>query len=194
MDNDDSTYIKVGKNKILEVFDHPDSTRIRVLDREISIVENNNKSDIHIGRVNDHDCRQPHKFRGHWTGLEWGINNFLDKDFTLSREGDATFMDLNNNRSSCFNLNFAQFSLGFGTSYFGMVTGIGLQYNNYFFDNAYSLAEIDDYVQPVPLDDATLQKQAYSLLSPGPPDSGRPVPRDYTIKAYVFICRHGDRG
>ena len=43
VDDGDSTYVKVGKNKMLEVYDHPDSTRIRVGNKEISIVENNNK-------------------------------------------------------------------------------------------------------------------------------------------------------
>ncbi len=53
VDDGDSTYVKVGKNKMVEVYDHPDSTRIRVGNKEISIVENNNKADIHIGRVKD---------------------------------------------------------------------------------------------------------------------------------------------
>jgi hypothetical protein len=158
LDNPDSTTVTLGQSNILEVFDHPDSTHIRVGNREISIVEKNNKADIHIGKVKDHKNNEFPKFRGHWAGFEWGINNFLDKDFTLSREGDAAFMDLNTDRSWCINLNFAQYSLGFGTSHIGLLTGIGLQYNNYYFDNANSLAEVDDYIVPVPLDDSILTK------------------------------------
>ncbi len=158
VDDGDSTYVKVGRNKMVEVYDHPDSTRIRVGNKEISIVENNNKADIHIGRVKEHERRGHDKFRGHWTGIELGINNFLDEDFTLSREGDASYMDLNTGRSTAVNLNFAQFSLGFGTSYFGMVTGMGIEFNNYFFDNNNTIAEIDDQVVEVPLDGANLSK------------------------------------
>jgi hypothetical protein len=155
-DHDDSTTISLGKNKILEVVDQPDSTHIRVGNQEISIVEKNDKSDIHIGKVKDHRNRNLNRFRGHWAGFEWGLNNLLDKDLTLSREGDAAFMDLNTNRSWCINLNFAQYSLGLGTSHLGLLTGIGLQYNNYYFDNANSLAEVDDYIVPVPLDESSL--------------------------------------
>lgn len=158
VDDGDSTYVKVGKNKMVEVYDHPDSTRIRVGNKEISIVENNNKADIHIGRVKDRDRHGYEKFRGHWTGFEWGINNFLDEDFTLSREGDASYMDLNTGRSAAINLNFAQFSLGFGTSYFGAVTGLGIEFNNYFFDNNNTIAEIDDQVVEVPLSGENLTK------------------------------------
>jgi hypothetical protein len=158
VDDGDSTYVKLGKNKMLEVFDHPDSTRIRLGNKEISIVENNHKSDIHIGRVKDRERRGYEKFRGHWSGIEWGMNNFLDGGFTLSREGDAGFMDLNTGRSAAINLNFAQFSLGFGTSYFGAVTGMGIEFNNYFFDNNYTIAEIDDQVVGVPLDGSNLKK------------------------------------
>jgi hypothetical protein len=162
VDDGDSTYVKLGRNKMLEVYDHPDSTRIRLGNKEISIVENNNKADIHIGRVKDHDRRGYEKFRGHWTGFEWGMNNFLDADFTLSREGDAAYMDLNTGRSAALDLNFAQFSLGFGTTYFGVVTGLGLEFNNYFFDNNNTIAEIDDQVVEVPLDGQNLSKSKLS--------------------------------
>jgi hypothetical protein len=158
VDDGDSTYVKVGRNKVVEVYDHPDSTRIRVGNKEISIVENNNKADIHIGRVKDHNGHGYEKFRGHWTGLELGLNNFFDEDMTLSREGDASFMDLNTGRSTAVNLNFAQFSLGFGSSYIGIVTGLGIEFNNYFFDNNITIAEIDDQVVEVPLDGENLSK------------------------------------
>jgi len=158
VEDNDSTYVKVGKNKMVEVYDHPDSTRIRVGNKEISIVENNNKADIRISRIPDHHRRISERFRGHWTGFEWGMNNFLDDDFTLSREGDADFMDLNTGRSWGVNLNFAQYSLGFGTSYFGAVTGLGLEFNNYFFDNNNTIAEIEDQVVGVPLEGENLAK------------------------------------
>ncbi len=158
VDQGDSTLVTVGKNQVIEVYDHPDSTRIRVGNREISIVENNNKSDIHIGRVHDRDHQKWSRFKGHWAGFEWGINNFMDEDFTLSREGDASFMDLNTGRSWDVNLNFAQFSLGFGSSYIGAVTGLGIEFNNYYFDNSNSIDEVDDQVVSRPLEPSNLSK------------------------------------
>ncbi len=98
------------------------------------------------------------KFKGHWAGFEWGLNNFLDEEHTVSREGDAWFMDLNTGRSWVINLNFVQYSLGFGTSHLGLVTGMGLEFNNYFFDNDITINETLDTIRVVDLSGLNLKK------------------------------------
>jgi hypothetical protein len=152
VDNPDSTYVRLGDSNILEVIEQPDSTRIRVGDKEISIIEKNDNTEIHLGDVDEDKKRGHGKFRGHWAGIEWGINNFV------SRDDDDDFMDLITDRSWCFNINFAQYSLGFNSSHVGMLIGLGLSFNNYYFDNDNTIAEVDDYVVPVYLDGSTLTK------------------------------------
>jgi hypothetical protein len=66
----------------------------------------------------------------------------------MSQENIA---DLNTGRSWVINLNFAQYSLGFGTSHMGIVTGLGFELNNYFFDGENSIEESGDLVVAVPL-------------------------------------------
>jgi len=147
VESGDTTYVKVGDRGIIQVIDQPDSTRIRVGDKEISIAERDNDADIRFYDIDDDDNRIKNpKFRGHWAGFEWGINNFLDDDLTISREGDDLFMDINTGRSWAINLNVAQYSLGFGTSHFGALTGLGLEFNNYYFDRDNSILEVNDYV------------------------------------------------
>jgi hypothetical protein len=148
IENGDTTYVKVGDRGIIQVIDQPDSTRIRVGDKEISIVERGDEdADIKFYDVDkDDDEIKNRKFRGHWAGFGLGINNFLDDDFTISREGNDLFMDLNTGRSWAINLNFAQYSFGFGTSHVGLLTGLGLEYNNYFFDRDNSIEEVNDYI------------------------------------------------
>jgi hypothetical protein len=158
IDSSDSTYVRLGDSKILEVFEDPDSTRIRVGDKEISIIEKDNNTKIHLGDVDEGRKGGHGKFRGHWAGFEWGINNFLDQDFTLSREDEDAYMDLITDRSWCINLNFAQYSLGFNSSQVGMLIGMGLAFSNYYFDNDNTIAEVDDYVVPVYLDGTSLTK------------------------------------
>lgn len=159
VDSEDSTYVRLGEHRGLEVIDEPDSTRIRVGEREISIVERNDDTDVYFDRVDDDDPCCSKKFRGHWSGMEWGLNNFLDEENTLSREGDALFMDLNTSRSWAINLNLAQYSIGFGTSHAGLLTGLGLEYNNYFFDRNITLSEdADDYIVPDTLLGTNLSK------------------------------------
>lgn len=149
VESGDSTVVTVGDNSVIRVMDHPDSTSIRLGDKEILIIEKDGDTDVHIGNASHNDHGKffsSSRFRGHWAGFEWGINNFLDEDFSISREGDASFMDLNTGRSCAINLDFAQYSLGFGTSHFGSVIGLGLGFNNYYFDGDNTIAEVDDYV------------------------------------------------
>src|SRR5512133_788000 len=147
IEDGDTTYVKVGNKGILQVTDQPDSTSIRVGDKEIKIVEHDDDTDIHIRDVNrdEHNIINP-RFRGHWAGIEWGINNFADNNLSISRLPEDKFMDLNTGRSWVINMNFAQYSLGFGTSHIGLLTGLGLEFNNYFFDNDNTIIERDDYV------------------------------------------------
>lgn len=154
-DGGDSTYVSIGNNDVIQVIEHPDSTRIRVGDKEISIVEKDNDTDIRFRDISHEKPFRSRKFRGHWAGFEWGINNFLDNDFTLSREGEDAFMDLNTSRSWVVNLNFAQYSLGFGTSHFGILTGLGMEFNNYYFDGDNSIVEENDQAIELPINDST---------------------------------------
>ena len=72
-------------------------------------------------------------FKGHWSGIELGLNNYLNKDYSLSLNSNEEFMSLDASRSMDFNLNFVQHSFGILGNRFGLVTGLGFEFNNYFF-------------------------------------------------------------
>jgi hypothetical protein len=81
---------------------------------------------------NDHERRR-RRFRGHWAGIELGFNNWVTSGNSMSLPADIDYMTLKTNKSSNFNINFTQLSLGL-TRHFGFVTGLGLNWNNYRFD------------------------------------------------------------
>lgn len=81
---------------------------------------------------NDHERRR-RRFRGHWAGIELGFNNWVTSGNSMSLPADIDYMNLKTNKSSNFNINFTQLSLGL-TRHFGFVTGLGLNWNNYRFD------------------------------------------------------------
>jgi hypothetical protein len=83
-------------------------------------------------RDNDR-MRRRLRFRGHWSGLELGFNNYMMSDNSVSLPDDIGYMTLNSGKSTNFNINFAQFSIGLGR-HIGFVTGLGLNWNNYRFD------------------------------------------------------------
>ena len=147
IENGDTTFVKIGEKGVLQVTDQPDSTTIRVGNKEIKIVERDDDTNIRIHDIDRDDSTFDNpRFRGHWAGFEWGLNDLLNNNFSLSRTSEDRFMDLNTGRSWVININFAQYSLGFGTSHAGLVTGLGLEMNNYFFDNNNTILEVDDYV------------------------------------------------
>jgi len=82
---------------------------------------------------NDHERRRRRRFRGHWAGIELGFNNWVTSNQSMSLPADIDYMTLKSNKSSNFNINFTQLSLGL-TKHFGFVTGLGLNWNNYRFD------------------------------------------------------------
>jgi len=81
---------------------------------------------------NDHSSRR-NSFRGHWTGLEFGFNNYIGSDNSVVLPDEINYMTLHSGKSINFNINFAQLSLGF-SNHMGLVTGLGINWNNYKFD------------------------------------------------------------
>lgn len=66
--------------------------------------------------------------------LEWGINGFADGYSPVLRD-ELQWLDLRQARSWNFNINVVQLGLGLGTRYVGLVTGMGLMFNNYHFSD-----------------------------------------------------------
>lgn len=72
-------------------------------------------------------------------GLEFGINGFMDKDNSMSMSGDMAWLDLKQARSWNFNLYLWNHGFRFGSSNTGIVTGVGLAFNNYHFSKPVTL-------------------------------------------------------
>lgn len=123
----DTTKIKFGK-KDITIYDEEDgstSLNIRDDDEDNDWDQDWEDDDSHVNKK---------KFKGHWAGIEMGFNNFVDNEYSLTRNPANQFMDLNTGRSWNVNLNFHQSSFRLIGSRFGLVTGLGLEFNNYFFD------------------------------------------------------------
>lgn len=73
------------------------------------------------------------RFKGHWAGVEMGLNNYLTND--MSTIPDESYMEINTGKSWNFNINFAQVSLPIYRDRIGLVSGLGIEWNNYHFKN-----------------------------------------------------------
>ncbi|MFW5657455.1 MAG: hypothetical protein ACOC0C_07540 [Bacteroidota bacterium] len=132
----DTTHIRIG-NKGLNIVEKEDGTSIDVVDVDVDV--DDDADEEKEWRENKSDKHRSRKFEGHWEGIELGMANFVDADYSMSRSGDARFMDLHTGKSFNVNINITQYDIGLGTSYLGLVTGLGLEFSSYFFDGNNSI-------------------------------------------------------
>lgn len=89
--------------------------------------------------------RSRRHFTPHWSGFEFGMNNFMTSDYSLSLPTELNYLDINTGKS--FNVNFNIVQLGMGLSrHFGLVTGLGFELNNYKFEGNNSITKDADGV------------------------------------------------
>ena len=132
-----------------------DTTRIVLGKKEVEIINGPSKNDtqVHIKDKKDKEDKNGWKsggFKGHWAGVELGLNNYLNKDNKFGLSSADEYMSLNASRSIDVNVNFLQHSFGIVGNRFGLVTGMGFEFYNYFFRHNNSI-ETDNQgvIQPV---------------------------------------------
>jgi hypothetical protein len=137
-----------GKDKKDTTSDHKTS------DRKLAVLESLEGPSIEITDYSKHytwdqddreeeRARRRSRFRGHWSGIELGFNNWVTSSKSQALPSDIDYMTLNSGKSSNFNINFTQLSLGL-TRHIGFVTGLGLNWNNYRFEGNNNIIEGTD--------------------------------------------------
>lgn len=148
----DTTRIRLG-NKGIAIMEDSTGTSVKIT--EINKNDDNNETEVTVNDDNnaneDRESRKRSKFKGHWSGIDLGFNDFMNSDLTMTRKPGAEYMDLNTGRSWNVNLNIMQYSFGFGTDVIGLVTGLGFEFNDYHFDGNNSIMK-DSVGNIAPLD------------------------------------------
>lgn len=160
------TDVKIGDNNINIRENNKDTVKIRVGRKTIVIAEGHHGTSVKYDKLDDNEFKKwtghAPKFKGHWSTLEMGVNTFSTVDY----KGYTTpnFMDLNHNKSLEVNINLIKYSIGLqkNRSNFGLVTGLGLNFNDYRFSNPFTLKNEMGYIVPVPITDNGLQKTKLS--------------------------------
>jgi hypothetical protein len=128
----DTVRVKVGKNKIIVI--DGDSTQIQLGNNELTVDDEGNVK-FHRDRKN--------KFNGHWSGFDLGVNGYLSKDNDFNMPAGYDYLDLKMEKSINIKLNFLEQNFTLIRRHLGLVTGLGLEYNNYRFANNVVLSEKD---------------------------------------------------
>lgn len=120
----DSTKVKIGGLNI-EVYEGDDSVKVIVGNRELYVDEDGNVSLSKKKKV---------KFNGHWAGFDLGLNGYFMPDFKMSFPKETEYMDLRTTKSWAVHINFYEQNIALSKNKkWGMVTGLGLNWNNYRF-------------------------------------------------------------
>lgn len=141
-----------------------DTTIVRIGKKDVKVIDHNDGTEILWGK-DKHRRDRSGRFNGHWEGIEFGFNGFDEADY--SDYNGIEFMSLNQGKSAEFNLNFYELNIGLAKSYVGLVSGMGLSFNSYRFENPYTLVKGATRTEPVLLDyeDLSKTKLAVSYLN-----------------------------
>jgi hypothetical protein len=80
-------------------------------------------------------------FDVHWAGFEIGLNNFLTQNNNLNLPEQYEYLELHTGKSWNVNLNLLEFDLNLIGNNFGLGTGLGLEFNDYRFENKMPIME-----------------------------------------------------
>jgi len=129
-ENDDSVTVILNDKRIVIVTD--DSVRVNIGQRDYVISDDGVK-------IQKHE-KKP-KFNGHWAGFGLSVNGLLDQDHMIDYPEGAPYLDLNYNRSTGVNINFFEQNVNLYNQNLGLVTGLGVTWNNYRFADNVILTE-----------------------------------------------------
>ena len=154
-----SSNIEVN-GKIIEIANnHGDTVVIRIGDEILRFPRNNRKEKRTEKKEMRINC-----FQGHYAGLNFGKPQLINTDYGMYADPYNEFMDLNSKNSIEFNINFAekQFALNKQKS-IGLVTGLGLSWGNYHFENKITLDKQNGMIVPVSLSNLNKIKKSKLL-------------------------------
>lgn len=119
----DTTKVNMGLMKVVVV--DGDTTQVSVGRHTLKVSED--------GDVDWERCKSD-RFNGHWGGVELGINGFFTPGWSTSLDPQDDYLSLRWEKSINVNLNIFEQNIPFNKSKnIGLVTGIGLHWNNYRF-------------------------------------------------------------
>jgi hypothetical protein len=111
-----------------------DTTKITLKGKHILIIDGSDSTEIVLGD-SLLSSRKRKTRDSHWAGFDLGVNGFLTPSGSTSLDAADDFLDLNYAKSVVVNLNIFEKYIPIAGDRFGLLTGLGFQWNNYDLDN-----------------------------------------------------------
>ncbi len=151
-----------------------DTTRIRLGNKGITIIEKDGKTTVDIKSVDEHDKNYTKeidkegvdkKYEGfkdknkkgkhtpknhpHWDGFGFGFNGFTTQDQKFNMPDSMRYLDLKNGNSYNYSINFGENSLKI-LPFMLLVSGIGFDFSYYRFEHNNNVQEINGTIVEKP--------------------------------------------
>jgi len=168
----DTLSVVIGE-EIFSVKETGDETRVTLGNKEYRVVDDDEGVRVYKSDKRDGDKefyhRKHDRFQGHLGGLELGFNGFLTDYWSTTLEPEENYLDLNTTKSIVWNLLLPNINLGI-TRHFGIVSTLGLNFNNYRFDHNNSIT-----------------KDEYGVIGPLYPESGIVYTKSKLFTSYATV-------
>ena len=132
-------------------------SKIRILSSShngLSIISSGNDTEIEIlgnHKYKNRKSKSHQKFNGHWCGFNFGFVNFTHTDYSDYPVGEQNFMELDYANSFVMQFNILQQSINLvPRNNFGLITGLGLEYQRLRFENKHQSITLDENKRVVP--------------------------------------------
>lgn len=123
----------VGKTTGYQSDDGSDTTHISFGSKDVIIIDREDKN----------KKAEKEKAKPIWAGLELGLNSYLSRDGNFDIPEGFSDLELKQAKSVMVSFNFLEKSFELGKSNLWFVTGLGINWNNYRFDNNVNLLKTD---------------------------------------------------
>lgn len=141
-----------------------DTTEIDFKNKTVRISETEEGTNIDVKRKDEETYQSWHEkddddfnfvfkgsskdFDAHWTGVEFGLNNFMNPNYKIKPTNGLDFMELNTGKSWNINVNIIEYDHALIGNSFGVATGLGFEFNDYRFNNMLPIKKSDGEIVP----------------------------------------------
>lgn len=106
-----------------------DTTKIRLGNKNVTIISEDDTVSTKSQKTKKHERKN------HWAGIDLGVAGYLSPQESFGMEFNNQSFELDYARSRTWNVNFLEKNLKLYKNYIGVVTGMGLSFNRYHFNN-----------------------------------------------------------
>jgi hypothetical protein len=128
---------KIGPVSGSETSSVQDSVEVNLGDQKIVVIEKDSSTGVNVTTGNKKvvSYSRSHSVQPHWAGFELGFNQLFSEPFNTDMPAGYEYMELNSGKSIAVNLNLFDYGFKIYRHHLQLVTGLGITWNNWRFQN-----------------------------------------------------------